>query len=72
MLADQEGTQHSVSPPFTVSNDGKNQSIPLITLDNSYSAWMWVAWGADQNADQFDSLHLRTGWLLLLFAPGAF
>jgi hypothetical protein len=48
MLADQEGTQHSIDPPFTVSNDGKNQSIPLITLDNSYSAWMWVAWGESQ------------------------
>jgi hypothetical protein len=44
----------------------------LITLDNSYSAWMWAARGTDQNADQFDSLHLRTGWLFLLFSPGAF
>ena len=45
MLADQEGTQHTSTPPFNVLNYGKNQSIPLITLDNSYSAWMWDAWG---------------------------
>jgi hypothetical protein len=48
MLADQEGTQHTSTPPFTILNDGKNQSIPLITLDNSYSAWMWAARGEAQ------------------------
>ena len=71
MLADQDGTQLTVSPPFTVSNDGKNQSIPLITLDNSCPDRVWVAWGVDQNADQFDSLHLRSGWLLLLLSTGS-
>jgi hypothetical protein len=45
MLADQDGTQLTIDPPFTVANDGKNQSIPLITLDNSCPDRVWVAWG---------------------------
>jgi hypothetical protein len=58
-------------PPFTVSNDGKNQSIPLINLDNSCPDRVWVAWGFNQIADQFDSLYLRSGWLLLLLSTGS-
>jgi hypothetical protein len=71
MLADQDGTQLTIDPPFTVANDGKNQSIPLITLDNSCPDRVWVAWGFNQIADQFDSLHLRSGWLLLLLSTGS-
>jgi hypothetical protein len=61
----------SLPPPFTILNDGKNQSIPLINLDNSCPDRVWVAWGFNQIADQFDSLYLRSGWLLLLLSTGS-